>query len=172
MPQFLLRMLIAITLLTVEIVLATAFVAHFTKPVENLKMWFRKHYRVTLAVVFPVLLATNVGLTFLFSGGSASGDTGVTVNPDGPALHEHNSNPDSIFFDSLPDLEQPEKGGSAAADRLSPAPIPGYAADRTMRDADTLETPTLPYDSESLGLPDGAGGDQPGGNDHSGDSPE
>ncbi len=88
MPQFLLRMLIAITLLTVEVVLATAFVAHFTKPVESLKMWFRKHYRVTLAVVFPV---------------------------------------------------HPNEGGASAKERLSPAPIRGYAADRTLRDADMPE---------------------------------
>lgn len=139
MPQFLLRILIAITLLTVEVVLATAFVTHFTRPVESLKIWFRKHYRVTLAVVFPVLLATNVGLTFLFSEGSESRDTGVMVNPDDPALYEHNSNPDSVFFDSLSDPEQPDERGLSAEERLSPAPIPGYAADRTIRDADTPE---------------------------------
>ena len=138
MPQFLLRMLIAIVLLTVEVVLATAFVVNFTKPVENLKTWFQKHYRVTLAVVFPVLLVTNVGLTFLFSDDAANGSAEATVQ-------ERNPDFESEYLDSLFDPERLDNERSSADESRSPAPIRGYAADQTMSDAETETYPfTLP----------------------------
>lgn len=128
MSQFLLRLIIAITLLTVEVVLATAFVANFTRPVESLKIWFQKHYRVTLSVVLPVLLATNVGLTFLFSEASPGESTEA-------AVQEQNTDyGGSDLLESIRETEVQAEGGNPTGEPLSPAPIQGHAADRTMSD--------------------------------------
>ncbi len=137
MSQFLLRMAVAVILLTLEVVLATALVAPFTQWVENLKTWFRNHYRVTLAVIFPVLLATNVGLTFIITDASADSGAAAGGNPGGTTVPELDTTGPRLMIEPFHDSEAPAEAEAASDGEVpaSPAPIPGYAADETMEGA-------------------------------------
>jgi hypothetical protein len=99
----LVQLLIALSLLIVETVIAIAVHSHFAQPLENIKSWFLAHRRLSLRVILPVLLVLNFGMAILFSFslGAPEENTDPVEFEEAPGMARD-------FFETLPELGQPQ----------------------------------------------------------------
>ncbi|WP_319477726.1 hypothetical protein [Marispirochaeta aestuarii] len=123
----LVQLLIALSLLIVETVIAIAVHSHFAQPLESIKSWFLAHRRLSLRVILPVLLVLNFGMAVLFS--FTLGTPEETADP--VELKE----PSGIardFFETLPELKQPQAPEPEQQQAEEPRIMRGLPADSTL----------------------------------------
>ncbi|ORC35078.1 hypothetical protein B4O97_10090 [Marispirochaeta aestuarii] len=123
----LVQLLIALSLLIVETVIAIAVHSHFSRPLETIKSWFLAHRRLSLRVILPVLLVLNFGMAVLFS---------FTLGaPEGTDEQVELEEPSGIardFFETLPELKQPRVPEPKQQQAEEPRIMKGLPADSTL----------------------------------------
>jgi hypothetical protein len=128
MQTLLLRLFVALLFVLVETVFFVALHTYFSKQMDRMKNWFGRHSWRTVAVMLPLLFATNFAVTFLFSGVAAVPATRV----------EQEANQADSVGESEPRREKrllPEKEELPSKETPAPTeeekPIPGVPADET-----------------------------------------
>jgi len=123
----LVQLLIALSLLIVETVIAIAVHSHFAQPLENIKSWFLAHRRLSLRVILPVLLVLNFGMAILFSFslGAPEENTDPVEFEEAPGMARD-------FFETLPELGQPQAAEPEQPQAEEPRIMKGLPADSTL----------------------------------------
>jgi len=126
----LVQLLIALSLLIVETVIAIAVHSHFAQPLEAIKSWFLAHRRFSLRVILPVLLVLNFGMAVLFSFtlgnlGAPGENTDTTDPEEAPGIARD-------FFQTLPELQQTRVPGPEQQQAEEPRIMRGLPADSTL----------------------------------------
>ena len=134
MNLLLLRLVVAVVFIVVETIFFVALHTYFSRPVDQMKNWFIRQNKRTVAILLPILFVTNFGVTFLFSSLITPApaipprpQAGVTRSfaysvPEQPPITKSPSAP--------PDMEMVSNSDGLGSAR---EPIRGFPADDTLR---------------------------------------
>ncbi|WP_319562082.1 hypothetical protein [Marispirochaeta sp.] len=135
------QLIIALSLLIVETVIAIAVHSHFAQPLETIKTWFLSHRRLSLRVILPALLVLNFSMAVLFS------FTLGTRQKSTVSSHTEAQGIAQDLFETLPELrtqpQQPSESQETKKEQTEePRILIGRPADSTLNtNIQTDDTP-------------------------------